>query len=369
MAPGSRRGGVEALFLSSARRFAGPVRGVGVVLVSAFGLLAVPGDALPLGFALFGLMAAGAAVDCRAGFSGRTTPLALVLVAVRVVAVCVTVERTGGPANPWALNILTTAVITLQWEWPPKVAVPVTAGLLAVGLTVLDAGVLLPRVVIECVLARLGFWLLHRSSRRMDELWEHRSALARAEAMSLARHRQEREYLALLHDTASSTFLLVAVHGEDTEPEQVAAYARHDLAVLTGAAGGPTTQDSLVDLTTSLRAVVARSPLTVDLRCRGESLVPASVALAMVRAVREALTNVERHAGVRAATLSVRIGGDCVVVVLDDAGVGFHPGGVPRSCRGIRSSVVERMAAAGGGATVTSRPGEGTVVRLVWPGE
>lgn len=369
MASSSRQGGVEALFLSSARRFAGPVRGVGVVLISTFGLLAVPDDALPLGFALFGLMLAGAVVDCWAGFSGRAAPLALAFVIARVVAAGVTLKWTGGPSNPWALNILTTAAITLQWEWPPKVAVPVTAGLLAVDLAVISAGVLLPRVVFECVLARLGFLLLRRSSRRMDELRKDRSALARAEAVSLARHRQEREYLALLHDTASSTFLLVAVHGEDTEPGQVAEYARHDLAVLTGAAGGPTTQDSLVDLTTSLRAVVARSPLSVDLRWRGESPVPASAALALVRAVREALANVERHAGVDAATLSLRVEGDRVVVVLDDAGVGFHPHEVPRSCRGIRSSVVERMAAVGGSAVVTSCPGAGTVVRLVWPGE
>lgn len=98
-------------------------------------------------------------------------------------------------------------------------------------------GTLLPRLVFECLLARLGFVLLRQSARRVDELRERRSALVRAEAALLARHRQEREYLALLHDTAASTFLLVTVQAKETDPEQVAEYARHDLAVLTGAAG------------------------------------------------------------------------------------------------------------------------------------
>lgn len=369
MAP---QGSVEALFLSSARRFAGLVRGVGVVAISAFALLTVPEDAVPLAVALFGLVLVGAAVDCWSGLSGRAAPVALGLVVVRVVAVCVTQEQTGEAPNLWALNILTTTAITLQWEWPPRVAVPVTAALLGVDLAVVGAdeiGVLVARLVSECALARLGFVLLRRSSRRVDELRERRSALARAEAVALTRHRQEREYLALLHDTASSTFLLVAVHGKDTEPEQVAGYARRDLSVLTGAAGGPTTQDSPVDLGASLRAVVATGPLTVDVRSRGETLVPASVALALVRAVREALVNVERHAGVRTATVGVHVEDERVVVVVGDAGAGFDPHEVPRSRRGIRGSVVERMAAVGGSATVTSRPGAGTAVRLVWPSE
>jgi signal transduction histidine kinase len=96
-------------------------------------------------------------------------------------------------------------------------------------------------------------------------------------------------------------------------------------------------------------------------------LVPASVALALVRAVRETLTNVERHAGVRTATLSLRTDGDRVVVDVADAGAGFLPAAVPPARRGLRGSVVERMTAVGGRAEVTSRPGEGTTVRLVWP--
>ncbi|WP_326743235.1 sensor histidine kinase [Streptomyces sp. NBC_01768] len=348
------------------------MRGVAVVVISVFGLLAVPDEALPLGFALFGLVLMGAGADCWAGFTGRGAVLSLVFAVLRVAAVCGTQEWTGGPPNLWALNMLTTTAITLQLEWPPAVAVPVTSALLAVDLTAGGTdvvGTLLPRLVFECLLARLGFVLLRQSARRVDELRERRSALARAEAALLARHRQEREYLALLHDTAASTFLLVTVQAKETDPEQVAEYARHDLAVLTGTAGGATAQDSTVDLTAALHTVVGRGQLAVDVSTEDTPLVPASVALAFVRAVREALANVERHAEVGTAVLSVHGEGDRVVVTVTDRGVGFHPDEVTRSRRGIRSSVVERMVAIGGSATITSRPGAGATVRLVWPGE
>jgi two-component sensor histidine kinase len=370
MATSVRYGTVETAFLASARRLAGPVRGVGVALISGFGLLMLPGRALPVGLAVFALVLVGSAVDCWVGFSGRAAPLALTFAAARVVAVCVMLDWGGVPPNPWALNVLTTTAITLQWEWPARIAVPVTAGLLAVDLAVLgtgDAGSLVPRLLVECVLARLGFLLLLRSSRRTDEVREHRSALARAEALARARHQRQREYLALLHDTASSTFLQIAMR-EDSDPAQVARYARHDLAILTGVAGASAGTDSSVELAASLQAVVARSRLSVELHQQGDWLVPASVALALVRAVREGLANVERHAQVDTATLTVRTEHDEVMVTLRDAGVGFDPAEVPRSCRGIRGSVVERMRAAGGDATVVSAPGRGTCVRLVWPG-
>jgi signal transduction histidine kinase len=355
--PGAGRASAEAEFLAAARRFAGPLRGAGLVLVGAFGLLTVPDHVLPQGFALFGLMVVGAAVDCR---SWRAASLAFAV--ARVAAVGVAQDWPG----PWALHVLTITAITLQWEWRPKVAVPVAAGLLAVHLaTAGGCGAVVLRLLIECALARLAFVLLRRSSRRVDLLRDRRTALARAEAASLARRRGEREYLALLHDTASSTFLLVAVHGADTDPGQVAEYARHDLTVLTG--GGQTAHDSPVDLKAALHTVVDRSPLTVDVRWRDGVLVPASVALALVRAVREALANVVRHAGVRTAALSAGTDGDRVVVAVRDAGAGFRPDEVPHARRGLRGSVVERMAAVGGRADVTSCPGEGTTVRLAWP--
>ena len=351
-------GQVENELLTAFARFAGPVRGVGLVLISLFGVLTVPGGALPSGLALCGLVLVGAVADFRA------PRVALVLAVVRVVALCAAQEEFGG-GGAWALNVLTTTAITLQWEWGPKVTVPTTAGLLVVYLTAVSwDGAVVSRVVVECVLARLALLLLRRSSRRVDELRTRRVAMERLEAVALERRRREREYLALLHDTASATFLMVAVNGREADPAEVAGYARRDLELLTGSAGGP--RDSAVDVGSSLRAVVERSSLDVD--ARWESVVvPASVALALVRAVREALTNVERHAGTGAARVRVRGTGQGVEVEVTDEGCGFDVAAVSGHRRGLRGSVVERMAAVGGRAEVTSRPGR-TTVRLEWSG-
>ncbi|MEU5694407.1 ATP-binding protein [Actinosynnema sp. NPDC020468] len=356
--PLAQVGRVEAGFQAALGRFAGPVRGVGVLSISAFGVLGVPADALPLGVALLALMLVGAVADLG------PRRWALVAAVARVVAVCAA-QGWLGDADQWALNVLTTTAITLQWEWSPKVTVPVTAGLVAVALVgsgFHDVPTTVARVVVECSLAWLAFALLRRSSRQVDELQAGRAALERAEAVAVATRRREREYLALLHDTAAATFLAVAVR--DTDPDEVAGYARRDLAVLTGGSGVP--GDTPVDLASSLRPVLDRVPLRVD-AVWATALVPTSVALALVRAVREALRNVRRHAGVSTARVEVAAG-DGVVVTVSDTGVGFDPDAVPDHRRGVRGSIVERMAAVGGHAEVTSRPGGGTTVRLVWRG-
>ncbi|MFD1147191.1 sensor histidine kinase [Saccharothrix hoggarensis] len=350
-------GQVEAGFLTSIARFAGPVRGVATTLISVFGLLSVPSDGLAPGLAVLGLVVACAVADFGA------PRLALAFCVVRVVAVCVAHEWIGG-TDQWALTVLTTTAITLQWEWSPKVSAPVTVLLLAAYVGTLGwVGTAVLRVVVECVLARLAFGLVRRSTRRVDGLRARRAALERVEAVALERRAREREYLALLHDTASATFLVVAVNGRDADPAEVAGYARRDLDLLTGASGEP--RDSVVDVGSSLRTVVERSPLAVDARWDAV-LVPASVALALVRALREALANVERHAGTGAAEVRVTARGGGVEVRVADTGPGFDVGAVSAHRRGIRGSVVERMAAVGGGGEVTSGPG-GTTVRLVWP--
>lgn len=338
-------GSAEAEFLAAARRFAGPIRAVALILISVFGVLAVPGEHLALGLALLGFVVASAVVEC----SGH---LVFVLAVARVLALCLT---QGWTLDQWAVNALTITALTLQWDQSPKVAWPTTIGLLAVQWAEAGLGIA-PRLLIECALAQLGFELLRRSSRRVDQLRARRAELERAEALSRERRRQEREYLALLHDTASATFLMVT---GDADPRQVAEYARHDLDVLTRS----TSQDSPVDLAAALRSVVDSCPLTVEAELPGGQEVPASVALAVVRAAGEALVNIERHAGVRTAQLRAGRG----VVMIRDEGAGFDPDAVSPARRGIRGSMVDRMADAGGSATITSRPGAGTTVRLVWP--
>lgn len=346
----------EAEFLAAVARSAGPVRGIGIVLLSAFGVLSAPGHALPAVLGVFALVLVGAVADF-----GPRGP-ALVLAVVRVAAVCAAQAHLGGTPQ-WPLNVLTTTAITIQWEWSPKVSAPVTAGLLAVHAAVVgwDGSAVL-RVLVECALARLAFRLLLGATRQVDALRARRAALERAEAVALERHRRDREYLALLHDTASATFLVVAVNGRDADPAEVAGYARRDLELLTapGAAVGGD-----VDVGAALRSVVEHSPLEVEARW-DEVLVPVPVALALVRATREALLNVRRHAGTGRARVVVAARGSGVEVVVSDEGRGFDVAAVSDHRRGVRHSIVGRVTAVGGYAEITSGPG-GTTVRAGWP--
>jgi signal transduction histidine kinase len=100
---------------------------------------------------------------------------------------------------------------------------------------------------------------------------------------------------------------------------------------------------------------------------RNEGELPAVVAVAICRAVREALLNVARHAGVGTASVQVEQCANRVAVEVVDTGQGFDPDDVPVHRRGIALSLVDRMAAVGGRASVMSSPDTGTRVRLEWP--
>ncbi|MEV7550509.1 ATP-binding protein [Amycolatopsis sp. NPDC089917] len=366
--PADRETSVEAEFLTVVGRFAGPARGAGLLVISVFGVLATPSGALPLAFGLLALALLTAVAEHLAGKTGRGRPVAFALTLIRAAAICGTQFLTApeaGELNQWALNVLTITAITLQWEWRPRITLPAVAGLLAIEVVPLgfeDGFSVVLRVLLEAALARGAFLLLSHITRRIDRLRERRARLAREESLAVERRRQEREYLAVLHDTAAATLLTVAQRGETADPASVAGYARRDLAILTGESG----PGSVVDLETSLRGVLAQSPVRVETRWSPVPPIPASAALALVRAVREALTNVDRHSGVGEARLIVK---DGVRVTVRDEGRGFDPASTPAQRRGVRGSLVERMAAAGGRAEVTSAPGAGTTVDLVWPHE
>ncbi|WP_439379059.1 sensor histidine kinase [Amycolatopsis lexingtonensis] len=354
----SPAGSVESQLRASVAQFAGPARAVATGIIGVFGVVATPGGALPLAFALLALTFGAGIADV---FAGRRTSFALSV--LRAWAVCAAqpwITSVPGEASLWAVNVLTITAITWQWEHPPRLTVPALVALLATG-AVAGLGAWLPvvaRVVVETVLARLAYVLLARAAARTDTARAEQAAVEQAAALSRDRRRREREYLALLHDTASATFLAVA-SGATTDPAAVAGYAAHDLAILTGGEGP-------VDLEAGLRMVSMGRALPVETVWEPVPQIPAAAALALVRAAEEALRNAERHSGAQSVTVRLAPVPGGVEVTVADGGVGFEPGEVPSSRRGVRGSVVERMRAAGGTAEVASRPGAGTTVRLRW---
>jgi signal transduction histidine kinase len=88
----------------------------------------------------------------------------------------------------------------------------------------------------------------------------------------------------------------------------------------------------------------------------------------VVQLVREALSNVSRHAGAATCRVSLNRDPDADVVQLevDDDGRGFDPGALKVTGRGL-GNFRARTAKLGGRAEVVSVPGEGTTLRVVIP--
>jgi len=86
---------------------------------------------------------------------------------------------------------------------------------------------------------------------------------------------------------------------------------------------------------------------------------------ALVAAAREAVLNAVKFAPESAISVYAEVQGDRVEVFVRDRGPGFDVAAVPPDRRGLRESVLGRMARHGGRAEIHTRPGEGTEVELV----
>lgn len=89
--------------------------------------------------------------------------------------------------------------------------------------------------------------------------------------------------------------------------------------------------------------------------------------LAIYRMAQESLSNVVRHSGAPAASVTLALDDDVVTLVVEDEGSGFSLRGPSSRASGLGLiGLYQRALAAGGEVDVDSRPGEGTrvVVRL-----
>ena len=116
-------------------------------------------------------------------------------------------------------------------------------------------------------------------------------------------------------------------------------------------------------LAVALESLVARAAVPVRLQVDRLQRLPEQVAAAAYYVVSEALTNIDKHAGARSATVRVAAVGDLVVVEVTDDGVG---GADPRGGSGLRG-LADRAEAGGGRLTVSSPAGSGTRLRAELP--
>jgi signal transduction histidine kinase len=183
------------------------------------------------------------------------------------------------------------------------------------------------------------------------------------------RSQERAEMAAHVHDSVLQTLALVQQRSDD--PRAVAALARRQERELRAwltrrapAAGEPPRLGAALE--TAADEVerdhgVAVEVVTVgdaDLDARGEALVAAA---------REAMVNAAKFGGDSTVDVYAEaLDGDLQVYVRD-RGPGFRPDDLPADRRGVRESIVGRMARHGGSATIHSSPGAGTEVDLTMP--
>lgn len=248
-------------------------------------------------------------------------------------------------------------------------------------------GALLATAVVAC--AVLSRWMVddeHRTIALVEVVGACAAAVATAQAAGLlrrvgqvndARERRQLTQLAaearsvgkeahlrwvdhFLHDEVAHALRAVTL-GERLDRAEVRSVAADTADRLTDLAA---VEPLSVDLGAVLAEVAEDSGLEVDLDLEPVTVAP-DVVEAVAAAVREALRNVRRHAGVRQARLMLRAQGNQITVDVVDQGRGFKPAHVPRDRYGVRDGIVARMADIGGTASIDSGA-SGTRVRLQW---
>lgn len=196
---------------------------------------------------------------------------------------------------------------------------------------------------------------------------QRRSAERLAEALRVEAATAERERLARsIHDGVLQVLARVRRRGAELggEAAELATLAgQQEVALRALVSSAPAaSEDGMADLGARLKVletdrIAVSAPATAV-------LVKAVVASELTAAVREALNNVDKHAGpgAKAWVLIEDLGSEIVVSVRDD-GVGIEPGRVAEAERegrmGIAKSLLGRIEELGGSVTLETAPGEG----------
>ncbi|HET7127996.1 MAG TPA: PspC domain-containing protein [Gaiellaceae bacterium] len=197
----------------------------------------------------------------------------------------------------------------------------------------------------------LGPWLWQLAAERTERI-----RLAERAAMA-----------ARIHDSVLQTLALVQRDADDAP--RVRALARRQERELRrwlygrGYDGATTVADALADAV----AEVEEAHLTqIELATSGDA--PLDSALGeLVLAAREAMVNAAKHAQSDEISVYAEVENAAVAIYVRDRGVGFDQAAVPAGRRGIAESIEGRVRTAGGSATITSSPGDGTEVELTMP--
>ncbi|MBB4906673.1 MacS family sensor histidine kinase [Actinophytocola algeriensis] len=204
-----------------------------------------------------------------------------------------------------------------------------------------------------------------RSAARLETALRTEAATAERERLARSIHDSVLQVLAHVRRRGGE------LGGDAAELAKLAGEQEVALRALVSSAPA-STEDGAADLGARLK-ILETERVSVSVPATPVPL-PAAAANELASAVREALANVGKHAGVtaKAWVLLEDLGSDIVVSVRDD-GVGIAPGRVAAAERegrmGIARSLRGRVAELGGSVTLETAPGEGVEWELRVPRE
>ena len=266
-------------------------------------------------------------------------------------------------------------LVVLPLEDPARATTLVERGGETIAALVHDPALRAERGLVDSVCAAAALALQNERLQaelraRLEELRASRARIV--EATDAERRRIERN----LHDGTQQRLVSIAMElglaqsklpPDASEAEPIIAGARRDLLAALeelrelsrGIHPGVLTERGLER---ALKELAYRTPVPLELDVKLERRLPEQVEVAAYFVICEALANVAKHAGATAATVRVeRTDGRAVIEVADD-GVG----GADANGSGLRG-LADRVEALGGGLSLVSPLGLGTVIRVEIP--
>lgn len=248
----------------------------------------------------------------------------------------------------------------------------IVLGLLVVGTALLRQalGDLTPNAVANDVQSAASATLLCvlagatlSSARRADAAARAARAAGAREADAIARRAVDVRTQALVHDEVLAT-LGFAARPTEVMRAPLAAQAARALGLLRTLAA-PETGEMTIDALGAELSTLAAAHGAAFMADTANSLVPVEVGAAVRSATQQALANRDRHAPDSRCTVSLRSDAYGVQVEIRDDGPGFDVHTAAEGRMGISVSIVERMRAVDGAASLRSAQ-TGTVVALTW---
>jgi signal transduction histidine kinase len=171
-----------------------------------------------------------------------------------------------------------------------------------------------------------------------------------------------------LHDSVLQTLALVQRGSDDPALRTLARRQERELrSWLYGGADDRRAGTLRAGLATACAEVEELHGVPVELVAVGPDLPLEARALEVVAALREAVVNAAKHAGVERIDVFAEVADGTLDAFVRDTGVGFDPAAVPADRAGLRDSIVARLERLGGTVVVTSAPGEGTEIEVRVP--